>query len=142
MIKGKLLLCAEGVSIDRRSNNATIFNIIDQLNFRHLPVVFPKMIIYSVFERDEGDPETWNGELCICIDGSEVVDELMPINFVGKTRVRNTLTLGGLPITQPGKMEISIYEKGKRTRTRKVLSYFIDVTVPTKPVVEKSGQSG
>ena len=140
MIKGKLLLCAEGVSIDRRSNNATIFNIIDQLNFKYLPIVFPKMIVYSVFERDDGDPESLEAELCICIGGSEVIDELVSINFQGKTRVRNTLTLGGLPITQPGKMEISIYEKGKKTR--KLLSYNIDVVVPTKPVVEQSEQSG
>jgi len=140
MINGRLLLCAEGVSVDQRSNNATMFNVIDQLNFRHLPVVFPKMVIYSVFERDNGDPETWDLELLICIGGSEVVHELVPIKFLGKKRVRNTLTLGGLPITQPGKMEISIYEKGKRNR--KLLSYSIDVVVPTKPIVEQSGQSG
>jgi len=140
MINGRLLLCAEGVSVDQRSNNATMFNVIDQLNFRHLPVVFPKMVIYSVFERDNGDPETWDLELLICIEGSEVVHELVPIKFLGKKRVRNTLTLGGLPITQPGKMEISIYEKGKRNR--KLLSYSIDVVVPTKPIVEQSGQSG
>lgn len=140
MIKGKLLLCAEGVSIDARSNNATIFNIIDQLNFKYLPVVFPKMIVYSVFERDEGDPEVLEAELCICIDGNEVLDELVTINFQGKARVRNTLTLGGLPITQPGIMEISIYEKGERTK--EMLSYNIDVIVPKKPRVERSKKSG
>jgi hypothetical protein len=138
MIKGKLLLCAEGVSIDVRSNNATIFNIIDQLNFKYLPVVFPKMIVYSVFEREEADPEVLEAELCICIDGNEVLNELVPINFQSKTRVRNTLTLGGLPITQPGKMEVFIYEKGKRTE--KMLSYNIDVVVPKKPTVDKSEQ--
>jgi hypothetical protein len=140
MIKGKLLLCAEGVSIDKQSNNATIFNIIEQLNLKHLPVVFPKMVIFSVFERDDGDPETWDGEFSICIDGSEAARDALPINFQGQKVTRTILTVAGLPITQPGKMEISIYEKGGKTR--KMLSYSIGVIVPTQAVVEPSEQSG
>jgi hypothetical protein len=134
MIRGKLLLCAEGVSIDKRSNNATIFNIIEQLNFKHLPVVYPKMMIFSLFERDDGDPETWDGKLSICIGGIEVANTTLNINFQGKKRTRNILTFGGLPITQPGEMEISIYAKGKKTM--KELSYSIEVTVPTEPEVK------
>ena len=136
MIKGKLLLCAEGVSIDKRSNNATIFNIIEGLNLRHLPVVFPKMTIFSVFERDDGDPETWDGEFSIRIDGSEVAHDALPVNFQGQKVTRTILTVAGLPITQPGKMKLSIYEKGEKTKEK--LSYSIDVTVPTQPEVEPS----
>jgi len=138
MIRGKLLLCAEGVSIDVRSNNVTIFNIIEQINLRYLPAVFPKMVIYGAFERDDGDPETFDGELHIRLEGIEVAGAPVPVEFQGKKATRSIITLGGLPIMQPGKMEISIYEKGKEI---KVLSYSIEVTVPKKPEVEQSAQS-
>ena len=48
MIRPKLLLCAEGVVIDQKSNNASAFNILEQLNFVSLPVVFPKIVIFLV----------------------------------------------------------------------------------------------
>lgn len=136
MIRGKLLLCAEGVSIDRQSNNATIFNLIEQLNFKSLPVAYPKLVIFSLFERDDGDAETWDGEMLICINGAEVANPPIPVNFQGKRRSRNILTLGGLPITQPGKMEISIYEKGNRSI--EIISYAIEITLPTKPTIEQT----
>ena len=140
MIRGKLLLCAEGVSIDKQSNNATVFNIIEQLNVKHLPVVFPRMVIFSVYERDDRDPESWDGEFSICLNGSEAAHGPLPIRFQGSKVTRNILTVGGLPITQPGRMEILIYEKGKKSA--KMLSYSILVAVPAEAVVESSEQSG
>lgn len=131
MIRAKLLLCAEGVVVDQRSNNASAFNILEQLNFDSLPVVFPKMVILSLLERDEGDPNKWNGEIRITLAGSDIVKQPLKLDFAGLHRVRNTLTLGGLPITQPGTMEICLYEKGK-----KVLSYTIQVLGPKKPSVK------
>jgi len=133
MIRPKLLLCAEGVAIDQKSNNASAFNILEQLNFVSLPVVFPKIVILSILERDKGDPEKWRGKLRINLAGSDIVDQPLEHNFQGKPRSRSILTIGGLPITQPGTMEISLCENGN-----KIILYTVEVTVPERPKVEPS----
>lgn len=131
MIKSKLLLCAEGVVVDKRSNNVSAFNILEQLNFNSLPVAFPRMVILSLLERDEGDADKWDGEIRISLAGSDILNQSLKHDFRGLPRSRYMLTVGGLPITQPGTMEIGLYEKGK-----KMTSYTIQVQVPKKPSVE------
>jgi len=131
MIRAKLLLCAEGVVVDQRSNNASAFNILEQLNFDSLPVAFPKMVILSLLERDEGDPDKWNGEIRITLAGSDILKQPLKLDFRGLPRVRNTLTVGGLPITQPGAMEVCLFEEGKKR-----ICYTIQVLVPKKPSVK------
>ena len=133
MIRPKLLLCAEGVVVDQRSNNASAFNILEQLNFQSLPVAFPKMVILSLMERDEGDPDKWSGEIRISLAGSDIFKQSLKHDFRGLPRSRHTITIGGLPITQPGTMETCLYEKGK-----KIISYTIEVKVPKKPSVKTS----
>jgi hypothetical protein len=133
MVRPKLLLCAEGVVVDQRTNNTSAFNILEQLNFQSLPVVFPKMVILSVLERDKGDPEKWKGRLRIDLAGSVILDRPVEHNFQGKTRSRNMITIGGLPITQPGIMEISLV-KGDE----KIMLYTIEIVLPPAPKVETS----
>lgn len=133
MIRPKLLLCAEGVAVDQRTNNSSAFNILEQLNFKSLPVAFPKMVILSVLERDEGDAEKWSGEICVSLAGSDIVKQTLKHDFRGLPRSRNILTLGGLPITQPGTMEVCLLKEGK-----KIISYTIQVLVPKEPSVKSS----
>jgi len=133
MIKSKLLICAEGVVIDKKSNNASIFEILEQLSFSTLPVVFPKLVVFSAFERDEGDDEKWDGRLCISVAGSVILDNEIVHDFKGTMRSRNIITVGGLPITQPGKLEVSV-----RKDTEIFASYTLDVVAPIKATVERS----
>lgn len=133
MIRPKLLLCAEGVVVDQKSNNVSAFNILQQLNFNTLPVAFPKMVILSVLERDAGDSDKWNGEIRISLASSDILNQPLKHDFHGLPRSRSMMTIGGLPITQPGTMEVCLCEKGK-----KIISYTIEVKVPKKPIVKTS----
>ena len=134
MIKSKLLICAEGVIIDQKSNNTSAFEILEQLAFSTLPAVFPKLVILSTFEREEGDDEKWDGRLCISLAGSVIMDNELVHDFKGSMRSRHIAIVGGLPITQPGKLEVSV-----RKDTEIFASYTIDVAAPIKARVE-SGQ--
>ena len=132
MIRAKLLLCAEGIVIDQRSNNVSAFQILEQLNPPTLPIVHPKMVVLSILERDKGDPDKVPVTIRFTVAGSEVIKETLIHNFQDKKRSRNILTVGGLPIAQPGILEISIYMGDK-----KLTSYTIQVTAPTKAIVKK-----
>lgn len=132
MIKSKLLFCAEGVTVDRQSNNVSAFNIIEQLNFQNLPVVWPKMVVLSLIERDEGDKGDWNGGIRIILADKEIADQKIVLPYKGTRRSRYIMTVGGLPITQPGKLEITLYSGEDN-----LMSYIIDVVVPEAPTIKK-----
>ena len=133
MIRQRLLLCAEGVVLDHLTNNLSIFNILEQFNFQTLPVAFPKMVIISVVDRDKDDPDKWEARLKIDLAGSIIMDMPVEYNFRGLLRTRNLVTLGGLPITRPGIMEIYLVKDDM-----KLAPYTIDIPVPLAPTVEKS----
>ena len=134
MIRPKLLFCAEGVVVDQMTNNASAFNILEQLNFLSLPVVFPRMFILNLLERSKEDPKNWKGRLRIDLAGSVILDQPLEHKFEDQLRSRHITTLGGLPITQPGIMEISLVDENDE----KIISYTIEIVVPPGPKVETS----
>jgi len=132
MLKSKLLFPAEGISVDQFTNNASAFNIIEQLNFQSLPVVFPKLVVLTLMEREASDPQEFGANLTIVLAGNEIAKIALEFKFQNSLRHRNIVTLGGLPITQPGIMEIFITVNGE-----KIVSYSIEVTVPKGINTEK-----
>ncbi len=125
MTKVKLLLCAEGVVIDQKSNNVSIFNILEQINVEMLPAIIPKMVILSVLEKDESDDIEWKGEYSISIDGKEMGRKLLKHNFRGFLRSRNIMVVAGLPLPKPGTLEIALLKEEK-----KLASYTIEISAP------------
>lgn len=132
MIKQKLLVCAGEVIVDQKSNNASVINILEQFSFPSLPAIINKMVILSVFERDEGDDEKWEGNLRIFLAGVEIFNQPIVHNFRGKPRSRLIFGIGGLPISQPGRMEICLYKKVDRIK-----SYSIEIITTEKPAIKK-----
>jgi len=132
MIKTKLLICAEEVIVDQKSNNASVINIIEQFTFTNLPAVINKMVIMSLLERDEGDDEKWEGRLRMFLAGVEIFNQPIIHNFKGMPRSRHIFGIGGIPISQPGKMEICLYKGNDR-----ITSYSIDIVSTEKPAIKE-----
>jgi hypothetical protein len=131
MIRPRLLVCAEGIVIDKRSNNVSAFEILEQLNPNSLPTVLPKLVVLSAFEKDEEDPDKIPVNIRITLGELEIINQEIPHNFQGKKRCRNVLTIGGVVISQPGILEISASIDNKT-----VMSYTIEVTIPEKAVIQ------
>jgi hypothetical protein len=132
MIQQRLLLCAEGVVVDQLTNNLSVFNILDELHFQTLPAILPKMVIISVLDRDQDDPAKYEARLKIDLAGLKVMEMPIEYNFQNRSRTRNMITMGGLPITSPGVMEIHLDKDDV-----KLASYTIYIAVPLAPTVDK-----
>lgn len=139
MIRLKTLLCAEGVSVDRNSNNVTLFNILEQINPLRLPLALPKMVIYSLFEREDGDDAVWPADICIYLDDVELVSSPIDYKFQDLPRVRNIFTVGGLPITQPGTLKISVHPRGDHTT--ELGTYTVVISLPAATVQTEANPS-
>ena len=134
MYKVKLFFAAEGIAIDKQTNNITAFNVIEQLNFLNLPAVLQKLVVASLLEKGEEDPDKWPGKIKINLAGSNIIDQPFEHNFQGLFRTRTIMTLVGLPITEPGKMNICLCDKDDR----EIASYIIEVTLPKSAKIEQT----
>jgi hypothetical protein len=50
-------LCAEYVVLDYRTNNYSVFNILETVNSKTFPFLIPRMEILSFFDKEDNDPD-------------------------------------------------------------------------------------
>jgi hypothetical protein len=134
MIRSKLLLCAEGITRDAESNNISVFNIYEELTPPSLPIIVPKMSILSVVERDQNDPNLFPATLRISLANQIVFEQQIEFNFQGLIRTRNIIVFGGMPITQPGTMDIVILINNDVFQTYQIRVNTPQVPLPQAPL--------
>ena len=132
MTRLKLLLCAEGVIVDQRTNNASVFTILEELTPQELPVVLPQFVVLAILERDEGDPEKCDCTLGLSLNDEGIFEQDMEVDFKGKPRVRQMVYFGGVPIAKPGTLTASLELGGEE-----IGEWRITVNLPKKPTVRE-----
>ncbi|MHB1355085.1 MAG: hypothetical protein ACYCZF_03800 [Anaerolineae bacterium] len=108
MLKSTLMLCARGIVIDARSNNVSVFSIIEELTPSAFPGWFPEITILSILEREETDPNEIECQIDVTIGANSLLSSPTSLNFQDKYRIRSVLTINGLPLSQPGKLIFAI----------------------------------
>jgi hypothetical protein len=125
MIRSKLMLCADAIIIDAKSNNVSVFNIIEQFTPESLPIFIARFTVLVVLERDPNDPSTIECSLRITLNHTSILDQIITSDFQDKKRNHSIITLSGLPITQPGTLKTSYW-----LDENELDHYVIDVNEP------------
>ena len=120
MITPRLLLCAEYVLTDRDSNNASVINILEEIAPTVLPIIIPRVAVLCIIERQEEDPEEAEILLRLTLHDQIIFEQQIPIDFLGRQRFRQTVLLGGLPITQPGILDVVVFLDDRVLQTYQV----------------------
>ena len=136
MARLKLLLCADGVIVDRLSNTASVFTILEELTPQELPSVLPRLVVLAIVERDEDDPEKRDFWLTLRLNDESIFEQEMKLDFQGKRRVRQMVHLGGVTIDKPGTLTTSL-----RLSDEEGGEWCITVNPPKKPVVKKQTEA-
>lgn len=129
MIKPVAILCARDVIVDKGTNTASIFTILEQLTPEGLPTALPTIVVFSLMEREPDDPDKVKCKLTITLDDTKIGE--MPelsIDFQKALRNRLMVKIDGLVVPKPGKLKFSIACQG-----RKLHSYEVDIRPPEKP---------
>lgn len=137
MVRLKLLLCAEGVVVDQRTNSVSVFAIVDEIMPQALPVILTRFVVLVILEREEGDPDGCDSTLILRLNDEIVFEQEMELDFQGKRRVRHMIHFGGVPIENPGTLIASL-----RLGDREVGKWDITVKPPKKPVLEEETGDG
>jgi hypothetical protein len=117
MLKSKLLLCAKGVVIDVKTNNVSVFNIMEDIAPASFPIILVELTVLNVLERDSGDPETVKCALRISMGSEILFEQALDVDFQGKPRHRSVIALAGLPIRHPGTL-VTTFEGAGKTMAR------------------------
>ena len=126
----KQFLCCEGISIDQRHNNVSIFTIIDEITPGGLPVFLQKMTVFAAFQREESEPNEVALTLNISSGGKILSNNPVSVSFQGKLRFRFVAEIQGLVIPQVGPL---IFELSLQGNSDPLGTYIIDVKAPVKP---------
>lgn len=133
-MKAILTICSEGIVLDRRSNNITVYNILEEIRSVGFPLLIQRLFFYSSIAREDKDKkETYNLHFEVSIDGEEIFTKGIPINFNKKPRTRTIIEIDGLAIHKTGNLCLKLSYESK-----KLGEYCVMVKAVDKPNIKVS----
>lgn len=109
MIKPLIILCSDAVVIDKDSNNASIFNILENLNSSGFPLFLQKFDFFVLLQRTDADPQRINLNLKIYNNETMLLDHRMNVDFQQKLKNRVTIHINGIAIPNPGILKAVLF---------------------------------
>jgi hypothetical protein len=110
-MKLKLIFCAQGLILDRGTNNYSAFNILDEIASPNFPANFPPLEWLTVFEKEYQEEEQPTITFRTALNGETIHETKRKINFEGKRRTRLHIRFDGMPVSNPGDLElIALYK--------------------------------
>lgn len=108
-MKCSLLVCADSISIDQYRNTLCIFHIAEEYGIPAFPFVLPSVFVIALLERAQGDPDQPEGlEFIVHLSNQELLRNPIPLSFRGRPRMRAITQVGGLIISAPGLLAVTL----------------------------------
>ena len=102
MIHAKTCFVAEGVTIDRDTNQVSAHNLIEDIEASSYPLLIQKLAFFCLWERARDDPAQCRSEFSITLDGEDLLRQPIDIDFGQFLRNRCTSRLEGFTLAKPG----------------------------------------
>ncbi len=126
MIRSLICLVAEGVIRDARTNQVSIFNLREGLTAEAIPLLIRNLNFFSLWDRTADDADQTPGTFTITSGEKEIFAQPFPLNFHGKLRSRQFITIQGILIPQPGALTFT-----QKLDSGETASYTITVNAVT-----------
>ncbi len=131
-MKALFLICAEGATVDQRSNTLSLFKIIEELNISAFPSVISAFTIAVLITRAASEPTDVNDAYVrIELGNQEIFRHPTLLRFQERNRLRIILEIGGLLIPSPGELKATLNINGQE-----LASWLIPVVNIGQPVVQ------
>lgn len=117
MLRLEFFLVAESVSVDRETNQLSIFNVYEECLAPGIPLLIAPIVIVAVWRVEDGDAEQdWQALIRMRIPGSGAgAPAELPVNFrPGRHVKRHRLfwRLDAIGVTQEGTIEFELLLNG------------------------------
>ena len=103
-----LLLVAELVIHDGRTNKITAINLIEEFSSATFPAILVSPYVSVTFQKEEGDPSEREGYLVFKMGENEIGRSSFIIDFGALLRSRTVIELNGIIIPEPGHVNVQV----------------------------------
>lgn len=112
-MKSVYMLCADGIVIDRRTNNVSLFNVVEEINSVGFPLLINKLYAICLMNREVHDEDMTDAHFEFKLDNKVLLKAKTNINFQQKHRTRVVLEVSGLILPVPGTLKVSLLREGE-----------------------------
>lgn len=121
---------AEGIIRDVKTNNISAFNILERIASPGFPLFIQRMFFFSLIEKDD-EVENRSDLMLLINNNQQPLAEIpIPLDFQDKSRIRQIVEIGSLPIPAPGKLTYHLMQKDKQ-----LCEYSVVIELVGKPLV-------
>jgi hypothetical protein len=108
-----LLCCAQSCTVDKTTNNVSIFNIIEEVQAPSFPGAIVPFSVFALITRTKREASTQTAYLQVFKDNQikPILEAPMNLDFQQQFRTRAIGNLGGLVVESPGMLRFVIREK-------------------------------
>jgi hypothetical protein len=105
--------CADHCIIDQRSNRISLFNLVEDFNAVSFPAVQLAFTVLVIATRMPNEPAHQTGDLTISIGPQQILNVPVEFNFQTLNRTRIVTEFQGLPLSNPGTLEVVVRVAGQ-----------------------------
>jgi hypothetical protein len=115
-----LFVVSDGMVVDARSNNVSIFTLLEEITAPAFPILIPRVTITALLQRDANEPDAVF-QLRASMGETTLFETPMGAEFQGRLRTRSILEIGGLAIPGPGPIEFRLIHNTRTLSSWSVL---------------------
>ena len=112
-MKVHYICCAQSSSLDSKTNQLSLFHVLDEIGGAAFPLVLPNLCVASLFEREPEDGPLQSFNLAVALDGTLLASFTMSVDFSKSRRNRTVNTIQGLSIPATGTVTVSLLQKSR-----------------------------
>lgn len=115
MINVNIVAVSESIAVDARTNNVSLFNLLEQINVASFPAVLPKVVLFALFQREDGSRgENFESRVQVKLNEELLAEGPFVARFGKNTRFRGFGEFNSLVISRPGVLEFAVVLEGKK----------------------------
>lgn len=112
-MKVRYIACAASSSVDHKTNELSLFQVMDEVAADGFPLRLPSLCVAALFERDAHEPATQSYAMTVSLDAALVASFALQVDFAGARRSRSVNTVKGLAIPAPGLVAVRLAQKSE-----------------------------
>lgn len=117
-----LSFAAEGIIIDSRTKNTSVFNILESLSSPGFPLFIQRIFFFSLLSSESDTDKDAEVKLIVKNNDQTLIEIPTRVNFQNNNRSRQIIEIGGMPIPAPGILNFCLMKE-----TDELCSYTISV---------------
>lgn len=102
------VMCAEVALLDQYGGGISLINVLDDITPQGYPFLLPRLRFVAMSTREDGDVATPPGRLRVTLDGVELFEGAVAIDFRDQLRHKALIGFSGFIIPNPGVLSFRI----------------------------------